>query len=206
MVVLIAVTVFAAVAVKRYVEESLNRYTSLEAEPIEAPTASPEEIAAAIRKFDDFQAGMTEGPAPVPLSLTGEELNLLLFNHPELKSLAGTVAVAIANDRLDARVSVPLDRIPLPGGGFFEERVKGKFLNAEVGLSLRMLGGRPALYAESVSVNGSPLPASFMSGLRAQNLLEEAGKDPEAAKLFDRIEEMKIEGDRLVVVPRPPAP
>jgi hypothetical protein len=195
---------FAVTATKKYIDRTIEQYTTLEAEPIEPPTASPEEIGAAVRKFEDFQRGMQEGGTPTALSVTGEEINLMLFNHPELEDLAGRVSVSIADDRLNARVALPLDLLPLPEGGFFSERLAGKFLNGEVGLSLKMLAGRPALYAESVSVNGLELPESFMAGLRSQNLLEEATNNPDAKDLFERIEELKVEGGRLLIVPKAP--
>src|SRR5690606_352161 len=95
----------------------------------------------------------------------------------------------------------PIDDLPLPRGAI-ADMLKGKYFNGEVEVKMGMVAGRPALYLESLSVNGSPVPEMFMSGLRSQNLLEEALKNPEARAAFDKIEEIRVEGGRLVVVPK----
>jgi hypothetical protein len=52
-------------------------------------------------------------------------------------------------------------------------------------------------------VNGTAIPEMFMSEMRNQNLLEEAMKNPDAAKLFEGIDEIRIENGELLIVPKP---
>ena len=66
---------------------------------------------------------------------------------------------------------------------------------------MAMAEGKPVLYIENLSVDGRPLPKMFLDKLRKENLLEESATDPEARKLLDKIEELKIENDELHIVP-----
>jgi len=197
----VALAVFGVVAAKNYFGKMVDQYTATEAVPVEAPQATPDEIAAALAKLDAFKNGMAAGGTPIPLELTGEELNLILWNHPSFSAVAGKANVAIAGEELTSKVSLDFGQFPLPEG-FIADTLKGKFFNGEIGLKLGMAAGRPALYMENLSVNGNAVPEAFMSGLRAQNLLEDAANKPETAAFFDRIEDMRIEGGRLFIVPK----
>lgn len=197
----IAGVIVAAVAIKGYFGKMVDQYTATESVPVEAPQASSEEIMAAVAKFDTFQKGMEPGATPVPLDVTGEELNLILFHHPSLAPLAGKANVEIEGEQLRSRVSLDFSEIPLPEG-FVADALEGKYFNGEVALSLGMMAGRPALYLEQLSVNGNPVPEVFMSQMRTTNILEEVAENPDAAELFNRIEDLKIEGGRLLIVPK----
>ncbi len=198
----VALIIVAVVGVKNYVSGMVEKYTSVQSVPVEAPQASPEAIAAASAKYDAFQAGLKEGGTPVPLALTAEEINLLLFNHPQFAQSSGMLRVDIADDKLRSQVSVDFDSLPLPEG-FFKKTLGGKFFNGEVGVSLGMVAGRPAIYIEDLAVNGAPVPAPFMEGFRSQNLLDEMKKnDPSATTFFDKLEDMKIENGQLILVPK----
>ncbi|MCB1205905.1 MAG: hypothetical protein KDN18_16700 [Verrucomicrobiae bacterium] len=199
--VMIALVIFAVVGTKNFLGKLMDEYTATEAIPVEAPVATPEQIAAAMAKYDGFQKGMEPGGTPVPLELTGEELNLLLFNHPSFSALAGKASVAIDGDQLTSRVSLDFADLPIPEG-FFGDKLKGKFFNGDLALKMGMAAGRPSLYLENLSVNGNPVPEAFISGMRAQNLLENAHKDPQFMKLFDRIEDIRIKDGQLLVVPK----
>lgn len=209
-VVLLAVLVVGGivtiVAGKKFIENSVDRYTATESIPIERPAASPETLAATQAKLKAFEAGLAEDGTPVALEMTGEELNLLFLTHPSLEALAGRVAVSIADDKLRASFSAPLDSLPIPPIGFLGDRLDGRFLNGDVDLSLGMDGSVPTLYAERLSLNGLAIPESFMSGLRGTNLLEEAMKDAETRKFFEGFESIRIEGDRLFLVPKGAVP
>lgn len=189
------------IAGKKWVETKIDEYTSYEGKPVEAPQATPEQIATAISKAEAFRDGMAEGGTPAPLELTGEELNLILWNDPEFSQLAGKAEVGIEGDRLHANISIPIDDLPLPEGAL-ADMLKGKYFNGEVGVKMGMASGQPALYLDSLSVNGTPVPEMFMSGLRSQNLLEEALKNPDASASFDRIEDIRVEGGRLIIIPK----
>lgn|GEM_PF-1037839 len=197
----IALVVFGIVAAKNYFQKLVNEYTATEYVPIAAPQASPGQVAAALEKFDFYSAGMAEGGSPVTLTLTGKELNLILWNHPDFTPVAGKVNVAIEGDVLSGEVSVNFDEIPIPGG-FFAKAFQGKFFNGEVSVKGGMEAGFPVLYLEALTVNGKEIPEAFLAGAKSQNLLEEAAKSPEALAFFERIEDLRIEDGQLIIVPK----
>jgi hypothetical protein len=201
----VALVIFGVVAVKNYFGGVINEYTSTEYVPLQPPQASEDLVSDALGKYDSFREGMTSGGQPEPLALTGDELNLILWNHPNFAPLAGKANVAIEGDALRSQVSLNFDELPVPEG-FLADALKGKFFNGEITVKMGMNAGRPALYLEGLSVNGNPVPEAFLSGMRAQNLLEDASKNPEAMALFDQIGDLRLEEGRLIIVPKPAQP
>ncbi len=186
---------------KRVVSEGIASYTSSEAEPIQVPLGSQVEIDSAIEKFNAFVAGISGGSDRVPLSLTADEINLLIFNHPSFSPLNGRANVSIEENQLRSKVSVNLDELDIPVK-FISEAVKGKYFNGEATLSLGMALGRPTLYIEGLEVNGAAIPGPVVQELRKTNLFEEAGNNPEITEFFEKIEDMKIENGRLIFTPK----
>jgi hypothetical protein len=201
----VALVVFGVVAAKNYFGKMVNEYTATEYVPIAAPQASPEQVASAVEKFDSFSQGMAAGGSPVPLTLTGEELNLVLWNHPNFAAVAGKANVEIEGDVLTSEVSLNFDELPVPEG-FVADALKGKFFNGEISLKLGMAAGQPTLYMEGLSVNGNAVPDAFMTGLKSQNLLKDAAKNPEATAFFERIEDLRVEDGKLIIVPKAKQP
>lgn len=193
--------VVLGIAAKGWIEKQVVSYTSYEAVALEAPQASPEQVSAALAKVEAFRASLAPGSEPRALEMTGEELNLVLWNDPTFAQIAGKAEVDIVGDQLNAKVGIPMDDLPLPEG-WLADRLQGKYFNGELGLKLGMVAGRPALYLESLEVNGQVVPEMFMSGMRAQNLLEEAAKKPEFLATFERIEDIRMQDGRLIVVPK----
>ncbi len=201
----VALVIFGVVAAKNYFGKMVEEYTATEYVPIETPQASPEQVASALEKFDSFSEGIGAGGSPVPLTLTGEELNLILWNHANFAAVAGKANAEIEGDVLTSEVSLNFDELPIPEG-FFADALKGKFFNGEISLKLGMAAGRPALYMEGLSVNGNAVPDAFMTGMKTQNLLEDASKNPEATAFFDRIEDLRVEDGKLIIVPKAKQP
>ncbi len=193
--------IFLGVAGKKWVDARIEEYTSFEGQPLEAPQASPDRIAEALAKAEAFRKGMEPGGTPVPLEVTGEELNLILWNDPEFAQFAGKVEVGIEDDVLSSKFSVAFDQLPLPQG-YWADKLKGKHLNGEADVKLGMTAGQPSLYLEGLSLNGMAIPEVFLSELRTQNLLEELAKNPNATAAFDQLEDIRVEGGRLIIVPK----
>jgi len=175
-------------------------YVSDEPVAIAEPVVSPIEAQAAVARFDRFRESIRHGQAGEPLALTGDEINALLFNHPDLQALAGRAAVRIEDEQLHATVSLGLDDFDVPFG-FLEEALRGKYFNGEASLSIDTEAGRPALYIEDLKVGGRSLPKPILDEMKNENLLKDALSDPDARELLDRIESVRIEGGRLVIVP-----
>lgn len=182
--------------------ETIANFTSTEFVPIEAPAVTQAEINETLARFEDLAASVAaNGGLTEPLILTGQEINTLLFHHPQFAKVAGMAAVTIANDKLTSEVSVKLDDLPLPAGPI-KTALAGRFLNGVGTFSLGIVAGRPALYMEDFQVNGFVPPAEILAQLKTQNMLENAGNDPELSKALEKISDIRIEGDKLIITPK----
>lgn len=206
---LVAVVVVAVLAIvglnlgKKFVTGLVEQATSDTPVELLAPEIAPEKAESAVKRFDAFVTAMEGGEVKESLILTEEDINALISNHRTFEAVSESMVVSIVDDKLTSEVSFSLDALDLPDS-FLSEAMKGKFFNGEVTLSLGTVAGRPAMYIEGVSVGGSPLPASFMTELSKENILQEAQSDPELSQFFNRIEELKIDDNRLVITPRLP--
>ena len=192
---------FAYIKIQEVVATAIAEYTATESVAVEIPQLSQDQIDQSVEKFSAFQAGLADGTEPVTLVLSGQDINALIQSHPTFKPLADRASVTVEEDRLRSQVSLSLEEldIPIP---FIAEAVKGKYFNGIATFSVGMTAGRPALYIEGLEVNDAAIPAEFMSEISKQNFLEDAGKDPEFAKLIEMIEDIRIENGELRIVPK----
>jgi len=187
--------------VKTQATDLIGGYTATEPVKIEMLQLSPAEIEQSVGKFSAFQAGLATGATPVPLVLSGQDINALIQHHPSFKALADRASVTVEESTLRSQVSLNLDDIEIPVP-FLAEAVKGRYFNGVATFSLGMAAGRPALYIEGLEVNGAEIPSQFMTEFSKQNLFEDAGKDPEIAAMVERIEDIRIENGELTIVPK----
>jgi hypothetical protein len=192
---------FAYIKIQEVAATAIAEYTATESVAVEIPQLSQDQIDQSVEKFSAFQAGLADGTEPVTLVLSGQDINALIQSHPTFKPLADRASVTVEEDRLRSQVSLSLEEldIPIP---FIAEAVKGKYFNGIATFSVGMTAGRPALYIEGLEVNDAAIPAEFMSEISKQNFLEDAGKDPEFAKLIEMIEDIRIENGELKIVPK----
>lgn len=209
---LVAVIACAAIAFFGYkvittkLSETIANYTSSEFVPIEAPVVTQTEINDTLARFDALAASVAEnGGLTEPLILTAQEINTLLFHHPQFAPVAGMAAVSIADDKLSSEISLNLDALPLPEGPI-KTALAGRYVNGVGTFSLGIVAGRPALYLEDFQVNGFAPPAEVLSQLKTQNILKNAGNDPELSKALEKISDIRIEGDKLIITPKVAAP
>jgi hypothetical protein len=192
---------FVVTGIKNKVVDAAAAYTSEAPVEIVEPTTPQEEVTDAITRFDAFSAAMSAGETPETLVLSESDINALIFNHPMFKPAAGKGIVTIQDNKLTSTISLDLDEINIPVP-FIADAVKGRYFNGVATLSVAMAAGRPALYIEELRFNGAPLPREIMEGFRTQNFLEDFQNDPSMKAFFDRIEDIKIEYDKLNVIPK----
>ncbi len=189
---------FAFSSFKKMASGVVEGYTATEAVEIEIPQVSQDLVDGAAAKFNAFKSGVESGK-PVPLVLTGDEINALLFNHPNFKALAGKANVSIEGNVLSSRVSVNLDDLEIPVK-FLADAAKGRYFNGEASFTLGMAVGRPVLYLEGLAVNGNKIPDEFLQELRKKNLFEDAGNNPEMKTALEKIEDIRVENGQIIIV------
>ena len=167
----------------------VNEYTATEPEQlpkVEMPAEKRQELK---DRVEAFRKAVNEGKATEPLVLTGDDLNVLIDDNAELK---GTIFVKIEGDELKGRVSIPLDKLPLP-------MFKGRYLNGEASLKASFFDGELIVHMEEIEVKGKKPPEDAMKGFRQQNLAKDLFKDPENAKMLRKLESLEIKDGKIIV-------
>lgn len=204
--VLVAIVLAIAAAVGGYyfLKGQLSQYTA--EEPIDLPVVELEEerIAELEQRVEGFAGQIDADPgkdegAPDEaeeaaesdeLVLTADEINALIASN---KDLRGRVFVRIEDGLVSGDVSLPTDALPLGGGRFF---------NATATFDVSLTGGDLTVRLVDASVKGQPLPGAFLSAIAAENLAKDFRKDPEVAKVLNRIGSLRVEEDRIVLAKR----
>lgn len=198
----VVLTVVAVFGIKSYLSNMAGKLAADEPIPIEKPVLNQQSIADAQLRFDAFgKAAKEEDGALIPLELTEDDINALLFFHPDFKDLSGKARVFLNDDTMTAVMSLDLDDYEIPFK-FLEKATEGKYFNAEVDLVMDMVGGRPVLQADALTINGIKAPEWFMKEFRGENLLKDAGSNPELKKFFDQIEDFSVEDSKLKIIPK----
>ena len=181
--------------------EFVTQFTGEKPVPIEAPEGTQEQVASVFTRFDNFRNGIASGSPSAPLVLSDHDINLLMFHHSNFEAVSGKTNVKIENDQLSAKISLNLDeyadRIPMIG-----EMLRGRYLNGDATVVPSLKDGKPQLFLEGLTVNGMALPPEVIKELQKKNLFEDVQTKDELNKAFEKIEEIKIEGNKLHIVPR----
>ena len=184
--IIVAVTIgFMAYSAKKLIDS----VTDTKPETIPTVSTNASENRHAKEQYSRLENVINEGSAE-SFSFDERQLNTLVAVIPQAEFLRGKATFNIKGDRLIARASVPLDRIPM---------MQGRYLNGEFELDIKCENGILEVYAQEVRVKGEPIPESVMSKLRNVNLAQEVYKNPDAIKALKRIESLEVKDDKLVV-------
>ncbi|MCP5541295.1 MAG: hypothetical protein H7A53_08720 [Akkermansiaceae bacterium] len=178
------------------VSRAVDEYTSEQPIVFVEPEADPQTIQSLVSQFDVFRTALAQGKEAPPLTLTGRDINLLMYHHPDWAPLAGKANVDIVEDRMTAKVSVPLHEI------FPIALVKGRYLNGEATMRLGLSEGVIAAYFDDLKIGDNPLPGEVMDQIRNENLFKDANSDPEFRKILSSLAEIRIESGRLILMPK----
>ncbi len=110
--------------------------------------------------------------------------------------MADRVYFLIDGDTLKGQVSLPLDKIGLPG-------LKGRYFNGKATFHASLRDGVLVVTAESGEVNGRPLSEQFLAGIRGKNLAEDATKNPDNAALLAKLESVQVKDGKIIITPKP---
>ena len=191
-VVVLAIVGFLAV---RYIKSAIvDQYTDTQPRPIPYVTISADEANALTARVNAFKKAVKEGTPTAPLALSGDEINKFFQCDPKLNELKGKVYVTIEGDKIKGDVGLPLDKI--------NKMLKGRYLNGSAVFSMQLSAGRLFVFMESMEVKGKTLPEDFMKGIRAENLAKDVNTDAEMAEVLGKLEVVKIENGRLLIVPK----
>jgi len=175
--------------VYRFTSQMVEQYTATA--PRDLPKVEmPEEQRQTIKdRVATFRKAVNEGTPTETLVLTSDDLNVLLEDQPELK---GKIYIKVEGDEVKGQVSIPLEKIGLP-------MFKGRYLNGEADLKASLKDGVLIVTLDAIEVNGKPVPAQVMDGIRKENLAKDAYKDEKSAEMMRKLESLEIKDGKIIL-------
>jgi hypothetical protein len=186
MAILVGILAFVAY---RWANRMVEEYTATAPEQLpvlEMPAEKRQEVK---DRVEAFRKSVQAGTASEPLVLNSDELNALIEDNPELK---GRIYVKVEGDEVKGRVSIPLDKVPLP-------MFKGRYLNGEADLKASLFDGELIVHLDEFEVNGKKPPPEFMTELRKQNVAKDAAKDKDSAEMLRKLESLEIKDGKIIL-------
>ena len=200
----LVVGVVAVIAVmawtKKAVGDFADKYTSDDPVKIEMPVLSDQQVADVSARFDEFKTNIAAGNATGPLRLSETDINALIAKHPDFSALAGATVASIENDQLIVDSSFEIDKLGIPFPGFIADRVSGKYFNGSITVEITTIGGAAGVFIQNIAAGDTPIPQVFIDSLKTENFLS----DPKMKKAMEKIQEIKIENNQIVVTPSAP--
>jgi len=196
----VGLSVWVFQAAKKALTESVEEFTSATAVEIEQPTVGEEQKERVAQRFDEFRESLGDGTAGDPLVLTESDLNALIQGHPAFSAISDSAMASIEDGKLTSAVSIGFDQFPIPIP-MVGSMLAGRFFNGEITLDIQSTGTGPSIFIDDIWMGGKQLPEELRKSFQQQDLLKEMRSDPEMRKQIEKIEDIRIEGDRLIIVP-----
>jgi hypothetical protein len=178
----------------RWVKNEIATYT--DAAPAELPKVQMDaaEFQTLQQQVKTFGDAISNGKPAGELILTERDVNALIARTPDTKNVAGKIYISFTNHQVRAQMSIPLEHIA--------RLAKDRYFNGEATFNVSLKNGVLIVTADQASVRGTPLPDTFMSQLRKENLAKEAYKDAEKAKWISNLESVDVQDGRVVIKAR----
>ena len=84
----------------------------------------------------------------------------------------------------------------------FSKKFKGRYLNGEATIRFALPPGELEVYLVDLKGPTGALPEPAMQEFRKQNLMQDARTDPNFERMFEALEELKVEDGKLWIVPK----
>jgi len=194
--ILLLIVLAGGLAGFHYARRMFNDFT--DSQPLAMPPVrlSQAEIDKLQQRIDRFRNDVRQGQNSPPLTLTADEINALIATDPDLKELKGKLYLTVESGQLKGRISVPMEQVGLPV-------FHGRYLNANGIFSVSLRNG--SLHVAPValtSIKGRPVPDIYMDKIRRHNLAENMNGDARAHAALDKLADIQVKGNQLILVPR----
>jgi hypothetical protein len=180
----------------RYFKNMVAEYTDTKPLPAPALHLSGTEITNLQQRIHKFDQAIKDNKAVEPLSLSADEINELIANETKSNRSPAQLYFSFNSNQVQAQISLPTD-------GFGLRMLRGRYFNGSGDFAVGLQDGRLNVFVKSLSVKGRPLPEKFMAGLRTQNFADGWTNDVNLNEAIAKLEEIKIEAGRLIVIPKP---
>lgn len=193
--VLLLLALLAGYAGYRYIHHLVNEYTDTKPTQMPPVPLTAEEVTNLQQRVKKFDIAIKEDKPVEPLVLTADDLNALIAHAGRSNATPVRLYFNFNDDHVHAQLSVPTD-------GFGLKMLKGRYFNGSGDFSVSLHDGRLALHVKSLSVKDKPLPEQFMQSIRSQNFADAWTNDVEYDKALRKLQEVKIENGKLIVIPK----
>lgn len=160
------------------------------------PIGEDQEINKALFKANRLWAELNAGQKPTPVTLSENELNLIIFYHPKAASVADRLRVRLLDQWVELHSSLPVEQLPFLN----HEESAGRYLHSKITLDVSILAGRLMLYLKEVSIKDQPLSAAFIEAIEKENLGEHSDQS-DFKKIFSLIHTAYINEGMLYITP-----
>lgn len=175
--------------VKGYLLKLTTEYADTVPAPLPKVQVSEEEQAALFQRVELFTKALADGVPVQDLTLSAQDINVLIQKNPGWSKMADKVYVTINGDAIRGDASIPL--------GELNAMFKDRWLNGSGTFKVEMAAGRLLVFMDELSVRGKEVPDAFMKGLRGKNLAEKAYTNPQSAAVMERLESIVVRDGKL---------
>ncbi|MBC8097386.1 MAG: hypothetical protein H7Y43_16395 [Akkermansiaceae bacterium] len=198
----IAVAIAAAVLITasyigyRYARGLIAEFSDTQSMPVPTVQLSETDLNRVRERVMTFSRAVEQGTAVEPLSLTADDVNALIVGNSNLVTVRGKLFISgMEGTNVLAQLSVPAEDL-----GF--KPLQGRYVNATGQFTVGFSNGVLNVNAQSLSAKDKPFPDTFMGRIRPQNFAYRLNNDPDGKAALARLEDVRIEGGRLIVVPK----
>lgn len=189
----------AGIAGYCFVRYLVNTYTDTKPIAVAVTPLSDTQAKALRDRVQNFDKALTNGRPVEPLILTADEINALIAKQNKSTNDV-RLYFSFDENRVQAQLSLSLD-----GSGIW--LLRGRYLNGGGDFAVSLHDGQLALNVKSLSVKGKPLPDQFMQSIRQQNFADVFMTNNVAfSNALQSLQEIKIEDNKLFVIPKTPEP
>lgn len=194
---LLAVIVVVSVSVRlvapRVIQHLAETYTAAAPQPIPRVALTADALDAAEDRIDYFREAVENEREAESLVLTEEELNGLLQRNDD----EPVGYLRLGDGVVTAQLSVLLEEdIPV---GLWSAEVKGRYLNGEAILDVRIENGELRLSILSFHVQGHAVPSWMLRRIRERIEVDTLVEDDDTAEFIRRVKTLEALPGRLVL-------
>ncbi len=170
----------------------VENYTDLE--PIDLPTVEMAEADLTMlrERVETFREAIKNNESSLPLELTSEEINALIFHDAQLQKLKGKAFLEFEENALKGQISIPLSDLKIDSD-------EPRYINGSGTFKISVQEGKLSVVIQSIELKGKKLPESIRAVIQGKNLFENAQLDPEAQKLMRRLKKLEVREGKLVL-------
>jgi len=190
-IVLALVTLLLTFMAIRAVKNKVYAFTDAQPAALPKVEMSDAEYQNLSQRVKTFGGALEQGKRVEPLILTERDINALLAKAANTKELADKVYVSMNGNQVKGQVSIPLSFLGWLG--------RGRYLNGEATFNVSLENGVLIVTAQDIKVKGKPLPESFMTQLRRENLAKEAYKNPENAEMIRKLDSIEVQDSKAII-------